>query len=98
VNAERWKRALDVFDEAIERADESRSEFLLAACGDDRELRDRVERLLTIEREEREFLEHPAAEHLIDALAQPDAEPPHAHRSQTSARVQWPPRVVRRAM
>lgn len=42
----RWKKIESLFQRAVDVEEGRRAEFLRAACGDDEELRDRVESLL----------------------------------------------------
>ena len=51
-----------IFEAAIEMPPESRPAFLDNACGDDDQLRRRVERLLEAKSQARSFLESPAPE------------------------------------
>jgi serine/threonine protein kinase len=46
---ERWQQASRIFEAALEREPDARETFLVHACGDDQELRDEVESLLSNE-------------------------------------------------
>ena len=60
MNAERWRRIDALFDEALGLPPERRSAFLDQACGDDRELREAVERLIAADADAHTtFLERP---------------------------------------
>jgi serine/threonine protein kinase/dipeptidyl aminopeptidase/acylaminoacyl peptidase len=54
-----WSRAKQVFNEALEKTGQERTAFVVAACGDDAELRSQVDALLTAHVEAGEFLASP---------------------------------------
>lgn len=56
----RWKQVKAVLEEALERDPPERALFLVAVCGDDRELQDEVESLLATDTEAGDFLDEPA--------------------------------------
>ncbi len=56
-----WKRAKQVFHEALEQTGPERRSAVDAACGEDRELRAQVEALLNAHDEAGEFLASPTA-------------------------------------
>src|SRR3989454_2340490 len=64
-----WQRVTKLFDEALERAPEERSEFLKSACAGDRDLLREVESLLAEHESEVSFLESPAVEAVADQKA-----------------------------
>src|SRR3989441_2865704 len=68
-----WQRVTELFDEALERAPEERSEFLKSACAGDRDLLREVESLLAQHDAESGFLESPAVAAVADQIAE-DAE------------------------
>jgi serine/threonine-protein kinase len=77
VDAERWRRVREVLEEALERdAGRAREDFLLRACGDDRELRREVETLLAAHAGEGAFDRAAAAfrDHLRPAVEPRDGE------------------------
>ena len=47
---EMWERLKPLFDAAIEKPEEERTSFMDTACGDDRELRDALEQLVSANR------------------------------------------------
>jgi len=57
-----WKRAKQVFHEALEKTEPGRTGVVEAACGEDRELRAQVEAMLAAHDEAGEFLSSPTAE------------------------------------
>ncbi len=56
-----WKRAKQVFHEALEKTGPERSRLVELACGDDRELRAQVQALLAAHDQAGEFLSSPTA-------------------------------------
>jgi eukaryotic-like serine/threonine-protein kinase len=72
---ERWRRAREIYDGALERSGEARKAWLDAACGDDDAVRREVESLLEYEGAAIDFIETPAAR-IAAALVEP--EPPGA--------------------
>jgi len=56
---ELWRRAEEIFHAALERSPEDRQPFLDEACGDDAELRQQVEILISKEERAGDFLEEP---------------------------------------
>src|SRR3989441_4438531 len=65
---ESWQRVTELFDEALERAPEERSEFLKSACAGDRDLLREVESLLAQHDAETGFLESPAVAVVADQI------------------------------
>lgn len=59
--AERWQRAKSLFNAASGLDPKAREKLLEKSCGDDRELREEVEKLLASYDSAESFLEHPAA-------------------------------------
>lgn len=49
MEAERWQRVQDIFDQALEFRDDERAAFLDGACGSDGELRQEVEDMLEVD-------------------------------------------------
>lgn len=69
MDAQRWRRVRDLFEDAVEMSAEERAEFLRSECGDDEGLRAEVERLLSAHRADPDFLESgPAARFAPPAL------------------------------
>jgi len=60
-SGERWERVKELFHGALDRQEGERAGYLAAACGDDRELRAEVERMLRAHGDAGEFLAVPAA-------------------------------------
>ena len=60
MNAERWEKAIDLFQSALERAPEERAAFLDESCHDDQDMRHEVESLLTSHERATNFIEIPA--------------------------------------
>ena len=56
---ERWRRAEELFHAALERSPEDRRAFLDSACGEDTELRQQVEILISKDEHAGSFLEKP---------------------------------------
>ena len=75
----RWNRVKQVFQDALERPVDERGPFVLAACGDDRELKGEVESLLVAHAAAGSFAQGPAIEALppsaADAFANPADNP-----------------------
>ena len=65
---ELWRRAEDVFHAAIEQAPDLRRALLDQACGQDTELRNLVDRLISNDKESGSFLERPAIEGVASTL------------------------------
>jgi serine/threonine-protein kinase len=61
MNAERWQKIKNLFDQAQELAPEKRARFLDDACGSDTELRGAVENLIASFDAAESFMEKPAA-------------------------------------
>ena len=61
----RWNRAKQVFHEAIEKSGPDRTRYVDAACGEDRELRDHVEKLLASHEQVGDFMS--ATESMVEA-------------------------------
>jgi eukaryotic-like serine/threonine-protein kinase len=62
MKAERWKKVIDLFQSALERAPEERAAFLDETCHDDEGMRREVESLLTSHDRAENFIEVPAFE------------------------------------
>ena len=62
MKAERWKKVIDLFQSALERAPEERAAFLDESCHDDEGMRREVESLLTSHERAENFIEVPAFE------------------------------------
>ena len=58
---EQWHRVKEVFEAALERAPRERSAFLSQACSSDESLHREVESLLSSYKQEKSFMEKPAA-------------------------------------
>ena len=63
-DARRWNRVKQLFQDALERSVDERGPFVLAACGDDRELKGEVESLLVAHAAAGSFAQGPAIEAL----------------------------------
>lgn len=59
MSPERWQKIESLFQSAVELAPSEASVYLDEACGDDKDLRDEVEKLLRSDREASEFIESP---------------------------------------
>src|SRR2546422_4134972 len=70
-----WQRVTELFDEALERAPEERSEFLKSACAGDDVLLREVESLLAQHDADTGFLESPAVAAVADEIGE-KGEPP----------------------
>ncbi len=70
---ERWQRAKELFDSALELEAEERRVFLEQECAGDDELRREVESLLASDDDSDSFMESPAVEDAADTLAGDDA-------------------------
>ena len=68
---ERWRQIDAVLQEALARSPGERESFLERACGDDTELRQEVELLLSADRRAGDFIEAPAVEAAAELLAGP---------------------------
>lgn len=73
MSTEAWKRVDAIFDGALTRSPDERAAFLDEACGDDEELRRRVEGLLEAAEVGDSFLDGIAPGVRMDADARPDA-------------------------
>src|SRR6476660_7371457 len=62
MKAARWKKVIDLFQSALERAPEERPGFLEEACHEDEGMRREVESLLTSHERAENFIEIPAFE------------------------------------
>src|SRR5215469_4666034 len=67
---ERWKQVEALCQAALERAGSERAVFLQKACGGDQSLRREVEALLAHETEAQGFMEAPALQVIVKALAE----------------------------
>jgi len=63
-----WQRVTELFDEALERAPEDRSEFLKSACAGNDVLLREVESLLAQHDADTNFLESPAVAAVADEI------------------------------
>src|ERR1041385_7407656 len=59
---ERWKQIDELFQAVIEQPPPARSALLDEACGDDKDLRDEIGSLISLEKQAESFLEVPAFE------------------------------------
>src|SRR5438874_7971119 len=66
---ERWQEVKELFVEAVGREAAARSAYLAARCGEDRELRDTVERLLASHASAADFIEQSPVQGLAAAVA-----------------------------
>ena len=66
--SERWRSSSDIFNAALQRAPDERTEFVAQACGEDETLRRRVELLLKYNDGAQDFIEAPAYEAAPDLL------------------------------
>lgn len=64
---ERWRRALQVFNEALEREPDERGRFVAEACSGDESLRQEVKALLMAHEQAGSFLEKPALDQSASA-------------------------------
>ena len=64
MHAQHWHRMKAIFAAALDREPHEREECVTAACGDDLELREKVNALLRAHAVEDGFIEQPAADHL----------------------------------
>ncbi|HYA25476.1 MAG TPA: protein kinase [Terriglobales bacterium] len=62
MDPERWRRVEELCQHAMQLDPSRRAEFLEHSCGDDKELRNKVESLLAQERKAEHFIESPALE------------------------------------
>src|SRR2546422_9432779 len=65
-----WQRVTELFEQALERSPEERSEFLESACAGDADLLREVESLLAQHDAETGFLESPAVAAVADQIAE----------------------------
>jgi hypothetical protein len=72
---DRWRRVEALCQAALERPASERAAFLSEACGDDKALQREVEALLAHETEAEKFMEAPALEVAVKALAEDGIEP-----------------------
>ncbi|MEW6208016.1 MAG: protein kinase [Acidobacteriota bacterium] len=64
---ERWQQVEEIFQRAVDLADEERERYLAEACDADESLRKRVEELLLADRNAGDFIETPALSELFAA-------------------------------
>ena len=67
---ERWKQVEQLCHAALEREESERAAFLKGACAGDEALRREVESLLAHEKQAEKFMEAPALDVAVKALAQ----------------------------
>ncbi|MDX2041043.1 MAG: protein kinase [Acidobacteriota bacterium] len=72
ISAERWKQIDELLDAALELPPAERPAFLNKTCGNDAELRRKVESLLRSEEEVGSFIESPAAAFAAEMLVEKD--------------------------
>jgi eukaryotic-like serine/threonine-protein kinase len=72
---DRWRQVEALCQAALERRASVRAAFLATACGDDEALRREVESLLAHEAEAAKFMETPALEVAVKALAEDGIKP-----------------------
>ena len=68
---ERWHKVKQIFQSAIQRAPEERSDFLAKACEDDVELRREVDSLISAHDKSGEFIDGPAYQAAATLLSDP---------------------------
>jgi serine/threonine protein kinase len=68
MRANRWEQVSQLYQAALERAEHERRGFLLAACGNDEELRREVESLLAQENSQTHILDRPAIGLMNDSI------------------------------
>lgn len=59
MNKERWQKVEEIFNAAVDLSSIERESFLTKSCGEDSELREQVERLLSADEEADDFIESP---------------------------------------
>src|SRR5215813_13227139 len=69
MNPERWRRAEELFHAALDKEPRLRSAFLDQACGDDNELRERVELLISKDGYKGSLLRNPVRADITSILA-----------------------------
>jgi eukaryotic-like serine/threonine-protein kinase len=69
MSPERWRQINDLFESAAERTPEERAKFLEEACHGDHGLRREVESLIACDERSENFIESPAAQVVLDLLA-----------------------------
>lgn len=68
---DRWRKVDELFAAALEREPDERAAFLKKACGDDRDLRREVEKMLNFSEQATEFIEIDAFEVAAKLITQP---------------------------
>ncbi len=71
MNPKRWQKVKQIFDDALKCAPDELSSFLAESCGDDKELRRDVEKLLASSEEAESFMESPAAAEIAGLIIEP---------------------------
>ena len=71
---ERWQKAKEIFQAALERRPESRAAFIASACGDDSDLRQEVESLISVHEKSGEFIDSPAYAAVAEIIVNDRAE------------------------
>ena len=66
---EKWKKVREIFDAALRVEAEERREFVISACGGDRQLRAEVESLLSSLDSAESFMESPAVATVAEAFS-----------------------------
>lgn len=65
---ERWQKAKEIFERAIQRQPADRAAFVSRACGNDESLRREVETLIAAHEKDGSFIDSPAYEHAANLL------------------------------
>ena len=79
---DRWRRIDELFEAALEREGEERTQFLTEACAGDVSLRREVERMLKFDEQARDFIESPAFEVATELMTE-DEPPASASKKST---------------
>ena len=68
MNSEKWEQAKQLYEIALKRAPDERSQFLAENCGGDEELLREVESLIAFSDQAADFMERPAVEEMAELI------------------------------
>src|SRR4026208_740410 len=77
-----WQKVDELFEAALEREPKDRAAFLAAACGNDRELRREVEKMLSYDQCAHDFIKTDVFNVAAGLITKPE-EPPRAVKKST---------------
>ena len=72
MNAERWKQIDELVDEALELPEDGRAFFVTVRCGEDKDLKEQVLKLLAAQKDSDKFMQNSAMNLMAKAIADDD--------------------------